>query len=206
MLFSKSLIASALLVASLAVASVSAAATPSSAGTVEMATKESSAPKRMRSPRMRDSRKSSINIRNEKTIAIVDKRRFCMFLPPAPGDEVAPTEELARAFCMGKGIKSPNTIPKGFIRSALYQEDRENGFVQVTGEFNRGAYNLSATDGGGQYDSKNVRGSTCRGFPYFVSLVEPDVERYCTRCCKNKVDCPVNKSHLGCPAVIPVLP
>ncbi|KAF9965846.1 hypothetical protein BGZ70_003957 [Mortierella alpina] len=129
-----------------------------------------------------------------------------MFPPPAPGLEIAPTEEEAIAFCKGrayKGSKSLKPIPKGFIRSEAtrYYEASGKKFVQVTGYFNREAYNLSSTDGGGQYGT-----SPARGFPHFVALVEPDVERFCIRCCQEKTDCNINKSHLGCPAVIPELP
>ncbi|KAF9947277.1 hypothetical protein BGZ72_010730 [Mortierella alpina] len=195
MFFSKSLIASALLVAALTVATVSAARAPSSSGSAAKMAPSPAAVK-MRSPAQ-----PSSNI----TIAIVNKRKFCMFLPPAPGLEVAPTEEDAIAFCQGRAIRSSRPLPKRFIRSARYYEAPGKSFVQVTGKFRRGEYSLSATDGGGQYDSKNVIGSSCVGFPYFVALVEPDVERYCIRCCVNKKDCPINKSHLGCAAVIPEL-
>ncbi|KAF9940190.1 hypothetical protein BGZ67_008231 [Mortierella alpina] len=155
--------------------------------------------------KMRSSRKSPNRIGNEKTIAILGKHKFCMFLPPQPGLEVAPTEEDAIAFCKGKGVESPNPMPENFIRSVRYYEAPEKKFVQLTGKFNRDAYELSAADGGGQYDSKNIRGSSCVGYRYFVALVEPDVERFCIRCCANKKDCPTHKSHLGCGAVVPDL-
>ncbi|KAF9570297.1 hypothetical protein EC968_002016 [Mortierella alpina] len=203
MLFSKSLIASALLVASL-VASASAAKEPSySVGAAEKASTSPVITKKVPSPR-----RKTIRIKDERMIAIQDGKQFCMFLPPQPGLEIAPTEEEALAFCMGKKIRSPRSLPKDFIRreSVLYQEDPEKKFVQVRGHFNREKYDLSAEDQGGQYDSKNVRGSSCVGYKYFVSLVEPNEELFCTRCCHNKQDCPVNKSHLGCDAVIPELP
>ncbi|CAO3573798.1 unnamed protein product [Mortierella alpina] len=217
MLFSKSLVSSALLVAALAVASVSAAKEASSS----IGAKETvpapprftqMLPPRLKSPTVPSAKKArASDLQNNRTIALVNANKFCMFLPPAPGLEIAPTEEEAIAFCKGrafKGAKTLRQIPKGFIRSesTRYYEAPGKKFVQVTGLFNRELYDLSSTDGGGQYDYKNVRGSSCKGFPHYVSLVEPDVERFCIRCCQDKKDCNINKSHLGCAAVIPELP
>ena len=78
----------------------------------------------------------------------------------------------------------------GFITVAHYAK-KENSYEQVTGFFNRDAYNLLATDGGGQYDnhaSGKPTGATCKGYNYFVSMIEPDIERFCIRCCQSKVN------------------
>ncbi len=42
----------------------------------------------------------------------------------------------------------------------------------------------------------------CAGYASFVQLIEPQDNIYCIRCCKNKADCPVNKSTHGCKKVL----
>ena len=66
----------------------------------------------------------------------------------------------------------------------------------------RSKYGLSANDGGGQYDMRAPVGATCAGYASFVQLTEPDAQIYCIRCCKNKSDCPVNRSTYGCREVL----
>ncbi|KAG0212775.1 hypothetical protein BGX28_005622 [Mortierella sp. GBA30] len=141
-------------------------------------------------------------VEDSKIISVQGRRNFCMFLPPSPGLAIAETESQAVAFCK-KGVLSERELPRGFIQSAHYKEGHGAGkYVQVTGRFDRDQYELSENDGGGQYDFKSVPNSKCEGYRYFVSLVEPDVNRYCIRCCDKKKDCATHRSHLGCPAVI----
>lgn len=86
----------------------------------------------------------------------------------------------------------------GFITVAHYAK-KENSYEQVTGFFNRDAYHLLATDGGGQYDnhaSGKPTGATCQGYNYFVSMIEPDIERFCIRCCQSKVKIIMNSECL----------
>jgi hypothetical protein len=76
----------------------------------------------------------------------------------------------------------------GFITTAHYL--KTSSYVQITGFFDRSKYNLGSNDGGGQYDNhahgKPV-GAQCKGYNYFVNLVEPDIDRFCIRCCQDKV-------------------
>ncbi|KAG0063944.1 hypothetical protein BGZ89_009494 [Linnemannia elongata] len=76
------------------------------------------------------------------------------------------------------------------------------GYVQITGRIDRSKYGLSKDDGGGQYDLRAPVGSKMTGYNAFVQLTEPDAEIFCIRACKNKSDCPVNKSTYGCEKVL----
>lgn len=142
--------------------------------------------------------------------AVNSQQDFCLFLPPQPGLGVAETENDGIPFCTKK-----DTVPKasefpqgkekiiiiikfclfnllqnilGFITTAHYL--KSNDYVQVTGFFDRTKYSLGAKDGGGQYDN-HAKGkpvhAQCKDYKYFVSLVEPDIERFCIRCCNDKV-------------------
>lgn len=76
----------------------------------------------------------------------------------------------------------------GFITVAHYS--KTDSYTQVTGYIDASKYSLAPTDGGGQYDthgSGKPIGASCKGYPYFVSLIEPDVNRFCIRCCQNVV-------------------
>ncbi|KAG0236060.1 hypothetical protein BGW42_004168 [Actinomortierella wolfii] len=129
---------------------------------------------------------------------------FCWFLPPVVGGNIAANEDRAVAFCTRNQKNAPNAnvFPKGFIQSAHWVKNSTSDWVQVTGRFNPEKYKLSRKDGGGQYDIKAPVGAQCAGYKYFVNMVEPDIGEYCMRCCKNKLDCPVNKSTYGCRRVL----
>lgn len=76
----------------------------------------------------------------------------------------------------------------GFITTAHYL--KSSTYVQVTGFFDRTKYKLGANDGGGQYDNHGKGkpvAAMCKGYNFFVSLIEPDIERFCIRCCQDKV-------------------
>ncbi|CAO3568478.1 unnamed protein product [Mortierella alpina] len=137
------------------------------------------------------------------TIAIRKQSEFCIFLPPA-GQKVSDAEDRGIAFCTKHLASAPNapTLPHGFIKSAHFYENKAKGYVQVTGRMDRNKYKFRKGDDGGQYDLKAPRGSACAGYRSFVQLIEPDANIYCVRCCKNKADCPVNKSTHGCKEVL----
>ncbi|KAG0091108.1 hypothetical protein BGZ93_007136 [Podila epicladia] len=139
-----------------------------------------------------------------KTIVLNSVEEYCLFLPRRPGQTIGESEDSAVAFCNKPISTAPNarTLPTAFIRNLNFYKNADKGYVQITGLFNRRSVSLSRHDGGGQYDIKAPRGAKCYGYPYFVELVEPDVERYCLRCCKNKKDCPVHKSTQGCVKVL----
>ncbi|KAF7728609.1 hypothetical protein EC973_005836 [Apophysomyces ossiformis] len=137
-------------------------------------------------------------------VAVHSADDFCLFLPPKPGLEVAVNEDNGIPFCT-KANETPNAkeFPKGFIQIAHYAETPR--YVQVTGYFDRAAYSLRANDGGGQYDSHAKHkpvGAMCQDYPYFVSLIEPDIQRFCIRCCKHTEDCNTGRSGYGCLRVV----
>ncbi|KAI9261023.1 hypothetical protein EDC94DRAFT_562582 [Helicostylum pulchrum] len=137
--------------------------------------------------------------------AVNSQQDFCLFLPPQPGLGVAETENDGIPFCTKKdAVPKASEFPQGFITTAHYL--KSNDYVQVTGFFDRTKYSLGAKDGGGQYDN-HAKGkpvhAQCKDYKYFVSLVEPDIERFCIRCCNDKNDCNTGRSGYGCLRVVP---
>ncbi|KAI8599727.1 hypothetical protein EDD21DRAFT_355206 [Dissophora ornata] len=128
--------------------------------------------------------------------AIISAKDFCLFLHPLPGGDISKSEDRA--------VAPPNAgpLPQGFIKSAHFLSNKADNYVQVTGRIDRNKYKFSADDGGGQYDIKAPVGSKCAGYNYYVEFIEPDSQIYCIRCCKDKADCPVNKSNYGCEKVL----
>lgn len=140
-----------------------------------------------------------------QTGAIWDANDFCIFLPPSYGGDISANEDKAVAFCTKDnvyGATKARVLPAGFIQSAHFVSNPSKGYVQVTGRMDRSKYGLSSKDGGGQYDMRAPVGATCAGYASFVQLTEPDAQIYCIRCCKNKSDCPVNRSTYGCKSVL----
>ncbi|KAF9392488.1 hypothetical protein CPB97_001131 [Podila verticillata] len=135
---------------------------------------------------------------------IKNGKDFCLFLPPMYGGDIAANEDRAVAFCTKAMPEAPNAgiLPAGFIKSANFVTNTQAGWVQITGKMDGSKYGLSKKDGGGQYDIKAPVGSKCAGYKHYVELVEPDNGKYCIRCCKEKKDCPVNKSTYGCEKVL----
>ncbi|KAF9189920.1 hypothetical protein BGZ51_009132 [Haplosporangium sp. Z 767] len=139
-----------------------------------------------------------------QTGAIISESEFCLFLPPEYGGGIAENEDRAVAFCTNPISTAPKagTLPKGFVQSAHLTRNTQKGWVQITGRIDRTKYGLNKNDGGGQYDIKAPRGAKCAGYDHFVELVEPDIQTYCIRCCKEKVDCPTHRSTYGCKKVL----
>ncbi|KAF8988059.1 hypothetical protein BGZ52_001118 [Haplosporangium bisporale] len=137
--------------------------------------------------------------------ALISENEYCLFLPPNENDtDIAENEDRAVAFCNVDISTAPNAraLPSGFIQSLHFVHNEEKDWVQITGRFDRTKYNLKDEDGGGQYDMRAPVGAVCNGYSAFVQITEPDQEIYCLRCCKNKGDCPVNKSEDGCESVL----
>ncbi|ORY97462.1 hypothetical protein BCR43DRAFT_489809 [Syncephalastrum racemosum] len=130
---------------------------------------------------------------------------FCLFLPPQPGLEVATHEDDGIPFCTTAGaVPNAQAFPQGFLTTAHYQQT--DSYQQITGFFNRDAYQLQAGDGGGQYDNHGAGkpiNAACRNYEYFLSIIEPSDNRFCIRCCHNKDDCPTGRSEYGCQRNIP---
>ncbi|ORX43073.1 hypothetical protein DM01DRAFT_1340847 [Hesseltinella vesiculosa] len=153
------------------------------------------------------------------TVAVANANNFCLFLPRSPGnkadfgrvdpDAIADSEKTAVSFCTQAGLTSgAKQLPSGFIRTANYQYNTTAGFVQVTGQIDRTKYQLQMNDFGGQYDnhgSGSPPKSMCIGYPYYVQLVEPNLDQYCIRCCAHYQDCNASRSQYGCRRVVPVL-
>ncbi|GAN04530.1 conserved hypothetical protein [Mucor ambiguus] len=136
--------------------------------------------------------------------AINSQDDFCLFLPPQPGLVVAVNEDNGIPFCT-KPDTVPNAteFPEGFITTAHYL--RNSSYVQVTGFFDRTKYDLGESDGGGQYDN-HAKGkpvaAQCQDYKYFVSMIEPDINRFCIRCCQEEADCNTGRSGYGCLRII----
>lgn len=140
--------------------------------------------------------------RSGYTLQLKSDSSFCSFLPPHPGDDVGGTEEHGIPFCTSSSLSSSGRVfPSGFIKSAHYVSNSK--YVQVTGRMDRSKYNLSPEDGGGQYDDRDIDNVLCNGYKYFVNMLEPDVNQYCIRCCKNRSDCNLGLSTYGCERVVP---
>lgn len=87
-------------------------------------------------------------------IQLKSSSQFCFYLPGEPGLSIGGTEGSAVPFCTQSNLASPSArqFPSGFIASAHYKST--STYQQVTGRINRDKYELSASDGGGQYDYK----------------------------------------------------
>jgi len=154
-------------------------------------------------------------------------------MPKTPGETIAASEATAIAFCNNTAsAPGAKALPEGFIKSTHFLSGTGQGnYVQYTGAIDPAKYSLSTTDGGGQYDdhvshfsctqkffgfkffltilSMSLQGngkplnSSCIGYPYFVGLIEPDVSRYCVRCCDVYADCNAGRSEYGCARIVP---
>ncbi|KAG0051533.1 hypothetical protein BGZ83_003574 [Gryganskiella cystojenkinii] len=138
------------------------------------------------------------------TVTIIDQNRFCLMLPPTPGSgTISDNEDRAISFCTSSSlVTGTKQMYSGFIQSAHFVSNSAKGYVQVTGRIKSSAAGLSSNDGGGQNDLRAPSGSMCAGYASYVQLLEPDAQIYCIRCCKNKADCPVNRSTYGCKSVL----
>ncbi|GAB5588510.1 hypothetical protein Unana1_03410 [Umbelopsis nana] len=155
------------------------------------------------------------------TVSLDSADSFCLLLPPSAGNKannggkqdvnaISDSEDYAVSFCTMPNINAPGarSMPAGFITSANYQTNSTAGFIQVTGKINPSAYGLSSNDQGGQYDNHGQgkpNFSACKGFPYYVQLVEPNLDGFCIRCCMSYQDCNASRSEYGCKRVVPVL-
>ncbi|KAI8340632.1 hypothetical protein BC941DRAFT_417736 [Chlamydoabsidia padenii] len=141
---------------------------------------------------------------NGPQVQVTSANDFCLFLPPQPGLEVAVNEDNGVPFCMNPTtVQGSQPFPQGFITTAHYHQT--DSYTQITGFFDRSKYNLSQSDGGGQYDSHanhKPTGGSCQHFPYFVSMIEPSNNRFCIRCCQNTDDCKTGISQNGCARVV----
>ncbi|PKK35767.1 hypothetical protein RhiirC2_627971, partial [Rhizophagus irregularis] len=134
-----------------------------------------------------------------KIVTVESKDVFCSFLPKTPGKEIGDSEDNAIPFCtQANPTNAPEAkkFPTGFIKSTHFTKG--TGFVQITGTIDRTKYKLKKSDGGGQYNTKAPSDAVCKGFKNFVNLVEPDINRFCIRCCTDTKKCNTGKSTEGC--------
>ncbi|KAI8330579.1 hypothetical protein BC941DRAFT_383443 [Chlamydoabsidia padenii] len=136
-------------------------------------------------------RRSSITLKSDNA--------FCSFLPPHPGNDVGGTEDDGVPFCTNPDLGG-KMFPTGFIQSAHFVEKED--YVQVTGRMDPDAYRLSHSDGGGQYDNKDISGVTCNGYKYWVNMLEPDNGQFCIRCCESQASCNLGQSERGCQTIV----
>ncbi|KAI7855849.1 hypothetical protein BDC45DRAFT_504881 [Circinella umbellata] len=139
------------------------------------------------------------------TVTLEDKDNFCLMLPKSPGDQnIGESEKSARAFCTKEGLTpGAQMMPEGLIKDAEFKTG--SSYVEVTGVLNIAAYQLSSEDGGGQYDDHGAGSppnSHCINYPYYVSLIEPDQNRFCIRCCHSYKNCNAGRSEYGCQAIL----
>ncbi|KAL1936005.1 hypothetical protein VTP01DRAFT_139 [Rhizomucor pusillus] len=177
------------------------------------------APKTPKKSKDQSSQQRVVEYKDGLTVAVETDNNFCLMLPLSPGNRddnggeddpsaIADSEKSARAFCTNENVNVPgaSTLPPGFITSAHFAQDLQKGFVQVRGSIDRDAYSLSSSDSGGQYDdhgSGAPPGSHCKGYPYYVSLIEPNLNRFCIRCCQEYEDCNAGRSEYGCDRIVP---
>ncbi|KAG0379703.1 hypothetical protein BGX24_012063 [Mortierella sp. AD032] len=139
-----------------------------------------------------------------KTGALISTTRYCIFLPPRFGDEVAATLHRARVYCNRHIPSAPGAriLPTGFIKSVHLTRNTAAGWVQITGRIDRRKYGLKSSDDGGQYDIEHPDGASYAGYRYFVEFVEPNENIYCLRVCKHKRHCPTDRPTRGCKEVL----
>ncbi|KAK3815456.1 MAG: hypothetical protein J3Q66DRAFT_402419 [Benniella sp.] len=140
-----------------------------------------------------------------KRVVIEPDERFCLLLPRNWGSDIASHLHNSVSYCTSvtSVVRNARKFDPGFIRTVRYTEGPNLNYTQVTGQFNRDKFGLSASDHGGQADPAHPRGAQCVGFKYFVQFVEPNEEIYCLRCCHYRRDCPTNMSGAGCRVVMP---
>ncbi|KAF9274274.1 hypothetical protein BGZ68_000816 [Mortierella alpina] len=139
-----------------------------------------------------------------QTGALISASQYCLFLPPVEGGDIAKSEDDAVAFCNTAIDNAPGAriLPTGLVQKVNFV--KTDDYVQISGTINPAAYNLSASDEGGQYDNRAPVGAVYADYSSFVQITEPKDGRFCLRCCKKKEDCPVNKSEYGCETVLGV--
>ena len=143
-----------------------------------------------------------------KILTIHKEERFCILLPPTSGTDVADVADSLKksvSYCTSPTaqVRHAKELPSGFLKTANYFEPADLSYSQVTGTFDPAAFSLTTSDEGGMASPKLPSGASCLGFRYFIQFVEPNEGVYCIRCCHKKSDCPTNKAHKGCLAVIP---
>ncbi|KAF9342362.1 hypothetical protein BGX26_007697, partial [Mortierella sp. AD094] len=129
--------------------------------------------------------------KNYTTVEINKDGSFCTMLPPFGSKSIQYGASAALSYCF-EGVGSNTTTytntdthlvgPSGFILSANYAEDLTKDYRQITGCIDGSVLDLNSTDEGGRMDSVEWP-YTCLNYKKFVSLIMPDTNQYCIRCC-----------------------
>ncbi|KAF9926531.1 hypothetical protein BGZ75_004342 [Mortierella antarctica] len=137
-----------------------------------------------------------------KTALIMDANFFCMFLPVRGQrvDSALKDTFVAAPACTSQlsRVLGTDSLPYGFIQSSRVTKGPKNNWIQVTGKMDPTQYDFHKKDQGAAYHHGIAKGATCLGYSHFLQFIEPNSKMYCLRCCKNKQDCPVEKSREGC--------
>jgi len=138
-------------------------------------------------------------------VTIHEEERFCILLPPNPGDDIADSLEESVSFCTSTTpqVRYAKEMPSSFILTYNYAQGPDLTYSQVTGTIDPAAYSLSTSDDGGMASHKLPDGARCLGYRYFIQFVEPNEGVFCIRCCHNKDDCHTDQADKGCKVVIP---
>ncbi|KAG0197901.1 hypothetical protein BGX28_008621 [Mortierella sp. GBA30] len=136
------------------------------------------------------------------TASITDANNFCTMMTGYSVRPVAPNEGCGEVYCQGALQNDGHPMPKGYILSSHYFKNET--YVQVTGCIDSSVWAQDPNDEGGQMDSHGWP-FKCAGYKKFVSLIEPQTNTFCIRCCANddNVDCNTSISTKGCWNVIP---
>ncbi|EGG07859.1 uncharacterized protein MELLADRAFT_123513 [Melampsora larici-populina 98AG31] len=143
-------------------------------------------------------------------VSIVDRYSFCLIVPKDPHTNIGDSEYPGGMSLWCEGINRGQGKFNKFWRQVEVSRPRD-GVLQMTGCFNLWSSDrFNSGDGGGQYDSDggdggngNPAGSVCKQYQHYVQLIEPNSQRACLRCCRDKNDCNVSRDTSGCPSVIP---
>ncbi|KAF8577360.1 hypothetical protein K439DRAFT_1418292 [Ramaria rubella] len=144
------------------------------------------------------------------TVHINSAGDFALLLPRHPGESISGAEGDAVSFCYGSSV-CQDVMPNGFITGANVTGGTSGSahWIQVTGCIDPSKSNLSADDGGGQYDVRFPQGAQCSFGGYgasFIEQVEPSASRFCLRCCSDHNDqtnCNSHHDRDGCLLAVP---
>ncbi|KZV74275.1 hypothetical protein PENSPDRAFT_573217 [Peniophora sp. CONT] len=147
------------------------------------------------------------------TVHITSQADFSLLLPGRQDELVSDAESDGVSFCSTEstdpGCANRQQVQDGFITAAAYAADPDGAWVQVTGCIDPSKSTLDPSDAGGQMDVRFPNGAQCTfgGFgASFIELVEPALNRFCIRCCRDQNDqtnCNSHRDRLGCETAIP---
>ncbi|KAF9951793.1 hypothetical protein BGZ65_005753, partial [Modicella reniformis] len=136
----------------------------------------------------------------QNTVTIIDDTKFCIFLPAPNADVKTGGTSYCTSAITNADVGLHSTFNTGFIKTKNIKTKKD--YIQVTGRFDRCKHPLSIDDKGSSYDKTFPASSQCKGYNFYMQIVEPDLERYCLRCCNDEDDCPTGDGGDGCESVM----